>query len=184
MDNNKAQKGQKSDTEGIPDEALIELVERAKDRLEDKIKRLRELEMHLGLHGSRLLHRSRWYKTLIIILGAVVATRIIIDTRLLEYNKDVVLTASVVFTLLSAMIAIIGGLDSAFKPGETATEINFLKVKCSISIDEVEQDWARFVERLGVSENALANTDPLLDRINKQCAEIETRLVQLGIAVV
>jgi hypothetical protein len=182
MDNSGAQKRQMSDTEDIPDEALIALVKRAKDRLEEKIKRLQELEVHLGLHGSRLLHRAKQYKTLIIILGAVVAARVIIDTNW-ENSPKVLLIATVVFTLLSAIIAIIGGLDSAFKPGETATEINFLKVKCSISIDEVEQDWAKLVERLGVSEHALANTDPLLDRINKQCAEIETRLVQLGISV-
>lgn len=163
----------------IPEKDLIELVERSQRRLEKRMERLQNLENHLGSHGNKLLNRARLYKTSIIILGATVATRIIFDEKC---PKDLdYLLIVMPYTLLSVIIAIIGGLDSAFKPGEVATEINFLKVRCGVVIDEVEQDWAKFVERVGVTEEALNNTDPLLAKLNKQCEEIETRLVQLGI---
>ena len=164
----------------IPEKELIELVERSQKRLEERMKRLQNLENHLGSHGNKLLNRARLYKTSIIILGATVATRIIFDEKCPKEDLDSLLIV-MPYTLLSVIIAIIGGLDSAFKPGEVATEINFLKVRCGVVIDEVEQDWAKFVERVGVTKEALNNTDPLLAKLNKQCDEIETRLVQLDI---
>lgn len=163
----------------IPPEALVQLIERAQGSLESRIRRLWALERHLGAHGTSLLRRATLYKAAIIILGALVATRVVADQAVAPGSQSP-LGIVIVYTTMSVILAVIGGLDGAFRPGEVATEMNFLKVRCAIVIDEVEQDWTQLVDRYGVSQQALENTYPLLEKLNKHCADIETRLAQLG----
>lgn len=171
------------DQQRIVGEDLVELIETAQGRLERRIKVLRALEMHLALHAARFLRQARYLKTSIIVLGSFLATRIVSDniSKAQTGSSEPLILVVIIYTTLSVVIAILAGLDSAFKPGETATEMNFLKVRCASAVDEVERAWQKDVERPGVSKKALRNTDPLLEKLDRNSAEIEERLAQLGI---
>lgn len=167
----------------IPLEDLKELVERAQTRLEERIDSIRNLEVQLGNKGAKIARLATYTKICIIIIGAIIATRVVAD-RIWEpvgQEKGSRPPVEVVYTVLSVAIAIIGGLDSAFKPGEVATEINFMKVKCETTVNEVEELWAKEVERYGVSMEALNHTDPLLAKLDHHLNETKTRLAQLGV---
>lgn len=189
----------------IPQKDLKELIDRNQGRLELHIDNMIDIEKQLGTKGKKISKLATWSKICIIILGAIIATRVIAD-RLWSVEKQKGNTSQqavedrlnsnenqqddqtgsreeieIIFTILAVGIAIIGGLDSAFKPGEIATEINFMKVKCKTTIFEMEEKWAKEVELLGVSREALDNSLVLLKSINNHFNETLTRLAQLKI---
>ncbi len=189
----------------IPHKELRELIERNQRRLELRIKNIIEIEEQVGKKGESISKLGTRFKIIIIILGAIIATRVVADrlwplkNKNEATNNEVIMEPlnsdknqqddkrgsrkeiEIIFTILSVGIASIGGLDGAFKPGEVATEINFMKVKCRTTILETEERWAKEVELLGVSREALENSLTLLIGIDKCLNETMIRLAQLKI---
>ncbi len=178
--------GTGENTAQISDQDLVELMERAQNRVEEKIAQLKTLEEHLSSKGERFLQTARNMKLGIIILGALIATRAITDgvwTDLVFAQKSYIYIFMVVvpYTVISVIIAILGGIDSAFKYGETAAEVNFLKVRCGTAVDDARAIWGSDVEVRGASQTALEIANALFARLNQHHKEVTTRLVQLGI---
>ena len=140
--------GTGENTTQISDQDLVELMERAQNRVEEKIAQLNTLEGHLSRKGDRFLQTARKMKLGIIILGALIATRaitdgVLTDLTLAQTPYIYIFTVVVPYTVMSITIAILGGIDSAFKYGETAAEVNFLKVRCGTAVDDVRAIWGR-----------------------------------------
>jgi hypothetical protein len=167
----------------IPDEPLFELMNRAQERVEERFNHLRSLEKKLEKKASYYASFARYMKIFIIVIGSIVATRVVAD-RLWEpppNQKGSRHSIEIIYTLCSICIAIIGGLDGVFKPGELATELSYLKVNCGTIIYTVEGIWAKDVERNGACRKALENSDPLLKRLDQVITETVTRLAQLRV---
>ena len=174
----------------VPPEAQEQLLERAQARLEERIRTINDLAEELRRRANRYGKLSRRLKFAVIILGALLTTRVVIDTILggdtppgsilLPITKYII---PIIFSLMSATVAIIGGIDQSFKPGESAREVMVLRTNCEAVVLEVEELWARTVERLGVSMEALRNTDELLTRLSNHIKETQRRMAQLGVDV-
>lgn len=178
--------GTSENTADISDEDLVELMERAQNRVEEKIAQLKTLEEHLSTRGDRALQVARNMKLAIIILGALIATRAIMDgvwsdLTLLRDTYYYIFIVVVPYTVISIIIAIVAGIDSAFKYGETAAEVNFLKVRSGTVVDDARAIWGSDVEVHGASQPALEIANSLFSRLNQHHKEVTTRMVQLGI---
>lgn len=196
----------------IPIDALEELINRNQERLEARIKNINIIGKELDKRGPKLSKISTFFKIFIIILGALIATRVVADrlfevkrvppenaalkTKIIPQTNPTAggnvnkteqrgsqLGVEIIYTILAVFIAILAGIDSAFKPGEQATEINFIKVRCKTYIMEIEEAWAKEVEYMGVSQQALDNSIALLHKIDTCLTETMTRLAQLKIHI-
>lgn len=175
----------KNQTHEIPQEGLRSLIQGATMHMNDRIARLRLLESHLATQGLKTLIWAKAFKISIVFLGAIIATRVIADNIWQKYHsgQETHIVIIVSYTILSVAIAIFGGLDGTFKFGELASEISFLKVRCSVTIDAVEDDWLVHVQQPGISQEALDSIGLLLKRLGQTIAEIEQRLSQLSVSL-
>ena len=170
----------------MTEEQLVELMARAQKRVEDNIARLRTLEEHISQRGGRILRTASVSKLLIVVLGALIATRAISDGVITTLNigqdtPTYILSIVIPYTMLSVAIAILAGIDSAFKFGETGAEVNYLKIRCSAAVGEAQAAWIREAEIRGVSLASIEAANNLLERLDQHHQQITTRLVQLGI---
>ena len=118
----------------------------------------------------------------LIVLAALVATRVVADGLWppVAGQEGSIPAIAIGFTELSVMVAIVGGLVGAFKYGEIATELGFLRVRCATVIDEGELA-IQTLERQGVSQETLLKCDPILRDLTRERANVERRMEELRV---
>ncbi len=167
----------------IPIDELEKLVKEAKVRVQERIREVRELDVGLGDRSIGYFRQANVIRILIIALGALLATRAIADSYDWSTHDNLRLAIELGYTAMSVMVAFVAGLQATYKPGERATEVEFLRVRCNHLIGEIQYRWAAKVQPLGVSNEALEIANELLNRLNHENTQIETRLAQLRVPI-
>ncbi len=77
-------------------------------------------------------HRSIFCKSFIIIAGALVATKGVIDLIVLrlDWSKEVEMMMLMIYTIIGVVVAGVAGLDAAFRFESKTTRLNYLATMC------------------------------------------------------
>ncbi len=146
---------------------------------------------------DRLAARARWIhrqaatdKSLLIILGALSATKAVADQLLGAAS----VTSVVTFAVIGLLTATIAGFDAAFRFENRAGELSGLAAECAASMRELESTWQLFASRSPAWEVGAASAssyDPELSpeerrkeeakeraRVQKQIAEENAKVAE------
>ena len=167
----------------IPSPKLKQLIDEAQKIIEARIDKIRVVEQFLCVTAGKFRKHATAGKLCIVVLGALVATRVVADNLFPPATgPGSIAEIEVPYTVLAVILAIIAGLQTAFKPGEIASELTFYPVRCDVVIREVEQEWYRRVARTIDSMERLENTDPLLIKLDALIDDVSARMAQLGLS--
>ncbi len=121
---------------------------------------------------------SAFGKVLLIFLGAFVATKEV-ASQLFGANN----TANIViFTLAGLVIAVIAGLDAAFKWEKASADLKGLAAACRVSILNGRSELQKALG-LPTDEEKRDALEKLLDSLNKNLNDIYSKSATLGINV-
>lgn len=122
--------------------------------------------------AERLSVRSMIVKTLLIFLGALVATREVASGVFGVNNIAVI----VIYTLMGVLIATLAGLEVAFRWENRSVELKNLAANT--------QAERRKFESAIVKNNTALASESLLDALDKQSSETQEKAASLGVNIV
>jgi uncharacterized membrane protein YeaQ/YmgE (transglycosylase-associated protein family) len=120
--------------------------------------------------------RSRkgiYTKVILIILGALVATKGIVDQLMVNYesNKTLNHIVLIIFTLIGLVISIVAGFEVAFKYAENAAGLRILSARVQTSIRR-----GRSVSKIGFHDY---NFQAAMEAIKKLILELDDQLKEI-----
>lgn len=132
---------------------------------------------HILTHHAKKTHK-RWiyFKIALITLGALGVSKGAFD-RLLSADNIFNL---IFFTLIGLMVAILTGLETAFKYESKNIELKILASDCHSSIRQIDTLWYQKVGD-GNLESRILESKILLEVQDAKLAEIQARAARLGI---
>ena len=122
--------------------------------------------------AERLSVRSMIVKTLLIFLGALVATREVASGVFGVNNIAVI----VIYTLIGVLIATLAGLEVAFRWENRSVELKNLAANTRAE--------RRKLESAIVKNNTALASESLLDALDKQSSETQEKAASLGVNIV
>ncbi len=122
--------------------------------------------------AERLSVRTMIVKTLLIFLGALVATREVASVVFGVNNIAVI----VIYTLIGVLIATLAGLEIAFRWENRSIELKNLAANTRTE--------RRKLESAIVKHNTALASESLLDALDKQSSETQEKAASLGVNIV
>ena len=147
--------------------------------LQKCLEELKMLEAILARAGEINSLFSAIGKVVLIFLGAFVTTKEVANQLLGATNGINI----VIFTLAGLLVAVIAGLESAFKWEKSATELKSLAGTCQKYIREGKYRLAK-VHLMEFDEKRQEAIEALVDDVNKHLEDIYEKSATLGINVV
>jgi hypothetical protein len=117
-------------------------------------------------------------KVILVLLGALVATRETANQIFGSSNDG----TSVLYALLGTAVAVVAGLDAAFKWETRGAELTTLAARCQAAMRSVDSQWHRQVGRAS-GEEQIAGALALLEIQDARLAEAQERAATLGVNV-
>ncbi len=141
----------------------------------------RQQELHgvtdiLAKSARQLSRRGMVSKVILVLLGALVATRETATQIFGSSNNG----AAVTYALLGTAVAVVAGLDAAFKWDTRGAELTALAARCQAAIRSVDSRWHRQVGSATGDEQAAGALD-LLEIQDERLAEAQERAAALGV---
>ena len=137
-----------------------------------RIEELRSTGVTLAKIAERLSVRAMTVKTLLIFLGALVATREVASGVFGVNNIAII----VIYTLIGVLIATLAGLEVAFRWENRSIELKNLAANTRAERRKLESAIAK-------NNTALAS-ESLLDALDKQSSETQEKSASLGVNIV
>jgi hypothetical protein len=150
-------------------------IQRGIERRQEELNRVTDI---LALSGQRLMRLSSLAKALLVLLGALAASRAAWDEKLGQ-GSDLTL---VVFTLLGIAVAVVAGLEAAFKVESRAAGLNALAADCQAGVRELDTKWRAEVGIAEGEQKLRAATD-LLQLQGRKLDELQRAGSALGVNV-
>ena len=150
-------------------------------RLQSAIER-RQDEMHqLAAHLGQRARLNRWVSTVakfvLVLLGAVAATKSTVD-QILGASSS---TSTIVYASLGVAVASIAGISAAFNFEQQAAQLTQLAAETWSTLRNVDTEWRRRVAS-GASDRTTAALE-ILDLQDAQLGDIQARAARLGINI-
>jgi hypothetical protein len=145
----------------------------------------RQAELHsvtdtLALAAQRASLRASVAKVVLVLLGAFAATREAAN-QLFGANSELIV---IVYTLGALSIAVVAGLEAAFKWETRSVELRILAASGQSTTRLVDTQWRKEVGTVSASpEEQLAAARRLLDVQDTKLAEIQERAATLGVNI-
>lgn len=140
--------------------------------VDQRIEDLRSTGVNLAKIAKRLSVRAMTVKTLLIFLGALVATREI-ATQLFGVTNNAVMVS---YTLMGVLIATLAGLEAAFKWENRSIELKNLAADC--------RNRRRKLESTIYKTDGTLDRENLLDTLDNESAGVQEKAASLGVNVV
>lgn len=137
------------------------------------------IEKILAKTAQKLTLRATWAKVLVIVLGALVATREV-ASQLIGASSAVNI---VIYTIIGLLITTAAGLEAAFKWENRSAELRTLAATCR---NTKRQNTNQLSEILAIETNQdrLAALKKLLDSLGEKVGEVQEKAATLGINIV
>jgi hypothetical protein len=146
--------------------------------INDRQQELQGVTDILARTARQLSIRAMASKVILVLLGALVATRETAAQLLGNSNAG----ASIFYALLGTAVAVVAGLEAAFKWETRGAELTALAARCQAAIRSVDSQWHRQVgSATGDEQTAGALT--LLEMQDARLAEAQERAATLGVNV-
>jgi hypothetical protein len=156
----------------MPDE-----FERLQKGVERRQNELAESENKLARAAHRLRIRSAICKVLVIIGGAVVASRGVAEQIVGSDNNAVLVT----YTVLGVAIAALGALEAAFRWEARSTELNSLAATTRTAARRADTVWRKEVLQAG--NDPLSGLGDVIDVQDDALTSVHNRAASLGVNV-
>jgi hypothetical protein len=147
--------------------------------LEKCIKEFKDIEAVLARAAHNNAQFSRYGKVALIFLGAFVTTKEVAN-QLLGANNGINL---VIFTVAGLLVAVIAGLEAAFKWENSAVELKGLAGNCQKNIREATYNLYK-VDFMETDKEKLEALENIIDTVNKNLDEVYSKSTTLGINIV
>jgi hypothetical protein len=147
--------------------------------LHKRIKELTDIEGDLARAGHINAQFSRYGKVTLIFLGAFVATKEVAN-QLLGVNSGINL---VIFTVAGLLVAVIAGLEAAFKWENTATVLKGLTADCQKVIREATYITYE-IDLKNTDDEKIKDLENTIATVNKGLDTIYSNATALGINLV
>lgn len=143
----------------------------------------RQSELHniagiLSEAAEKKIKVANWTKVLTILLGAFVATQAVAGKVLGEQSSMV----AVVYALAGLFVAVLGGIEAAFKHDAKGAELAVLAARCQSAIWQIDSEWSKTVGT-AEGEQQYQAARVLLDRQDASIADIQSRAAQAGVNI-
>ena len=147
-----------------------------------RLKDLRGSGRRLSARANRLSKRSVRLRTVVILLGALVATRAVADQLMIGYEEGL-LRASIIigYTMVGLLISAAAGLEAAFEYTRKAIELRVLASKAASLSRRYMSDILVQADPGVEAETAMTALSELIDDQNRQLSEIYTEAARLGL---
>lgn len=153
-------------------------------------KRMVELRQDECEHMGNLLEeeandlssRGKLFKTILYIVGALVAAKSALELAMLNMNvsSNVMSIVSIVFLLLGVVIIVISKLQGDSKYEEKAGKLRVLSSPCKSSSREFMSDYLQYVDHRN-PEMTLTNLKQLIDLQEKKLDDIRKKSDKLDV---
>jgi len=143
--------------------------------------RQHELHSVTAILANGAARRARWgtaSKVIVIALGAFAATKSAAD-QLLGATSHV---ATVTYTLAGLVIAVVAGLEAAFKNEATAAELRVLAAAGQSTVRQVGSLWQRDIGGVAGQERVEAALK-LIELQDTKLAELQEKAAKLGVNI-
>lgn len=117
-------------------------------------------------------------KVLTILLGAFITTQAVASQVFGDNSIGVV----IVYALAGLLVAVVGGVEAAFKNETRAAELYVLAAQCQSIIWQIDSEWSKTVGT-ATGEAQFQAARSLLDRQDSSLAEIQSRAAQAGVNI-
>jgi hypothetical protein len=132
----------------------------------------------LASHAQRIGTRATVAKVVLIFLGALVATR---ETANQVLGKDSV-GAAVFYAVIGVGVAVLAGLEAAFKWENRAAGLKELGATCQSTLRTVDSQWHKQIGPADGDERVNAAL-ALLELQDTKLTEVQARAADLGINI-
>ena len=144
----------------------------------------RQEELHnvtdtLAAAAHRVGQRAIASRVALVFLGALVATR---ETANQIFGGDT-LGVVVLFTLAGLVIAVIAGLEAAFKWENNAAELRTLAATCQSTLRQVDSQWQKQIGTAPSDERRIDAARQLLDVQDSKLAEVQQQAARFGVNI-
>ncbi len=132
----------------------------------------------LAAKAQKIVKISAAAKVIIILLGAIVATRETANLWAGENNLPV----SIIYTVLGVTIAVVAGLEAAFKWERRAAELRILAATCQSTVRQVDSQWQKEVGPAAGAEREAAAIK-LMELQDDKLTEVQSKAAELGVNI-
>ena len=144
----------------------------------------RQEELHnvtdtLAAAAHRVGQRAIASRVALVFLGALVATR---ETATQIFGGDTI-GVVVLFTFAGLVIAVIAGLEAAFKWENNAAELRTLAATCQSTLRQVDSQWQKQIGTAVSDESRIDAARQLLDVQDAKLAEVQQQAARFGVNI-
>lgn len=154
------------------------MMNRIQEGLNDRQKELQEVKGIVARKAQKLSTYSSISKVVIVILGALAATKGTAD-QILEASGDL---TSIIYASIGVFVAAIAGLEAAFKFESRAEKLRALATDCQSSLREADSIWYKQVEGSPL-EKQLDAAKAIMELQDARLIEIQEKASSLGVNI-
>ena len=154
------------------------LFEQIQGSITDRQYELQNVTDILASKAELVAKRALISKVVLIFLGALVATRETASQILPPDHIAII----ILYTLMGLIIAVIAGLEAAFKWETRAAELRTLAAICQSTLRTVDSQWQKEIGTTS-GEEKIAAAQKLLDLQDSNLSEVQTKAASLGVNI-
>jgi hypothetical protein len=151
--------------------------------LQDMVEIRREELQDIGTLLAKAAHKRSTFtslvKALVIFLGAIVAARQVAE-QLMGGSNTIIIVG---FSLVGLLIAVLTGLEAAFRWENTSAELRNLVAICRTAARKASSDLVETLATASAEEKPVKVRD-ILQRLDNTIADIQTKSAKLGVDTV
>jgi hypothetical protein len=133
----------------------------------------------LARAAQKYMRIAAWVRVILISLGAFAATQSAWEQVFAGYRAN----SFIVFTLLGVVIAVLAGLEAAFKFEARGTELNLLAASCQSTVRKTDATWYK---QVGIAENPndrVTGAMQLIELQDTKLSEIQEKAAAIGVNI-
>jgi hypothetical protein len=153
-------------------------IENLQSGIEARQQELQHVADILAKNANTLPRRGMVSKVLLVLLGALVATRGTANQVLGISNNG----TAMVYALLGTTVAVVAGLEAAFKWEARGADMTTLAARCQAATRSVDSRWIRQVNSAADAEKMAGALD-LIEMQDARLAEVQERAAALGVNI-
>lgn len=133
----------------------------------------------LARAAQKNMRIAAWVRVMLISLGAFAATQSAWEQAFTGYKEN----AFIIFTLLGVVIAVLAGLEAAFKFEAKGTELNLLAASCQSTVRRTDSTWYKQVGIAPNPNDRVTGAMQLIELQDTKLSEIQEKAAAIGVNI-
>ncbi|RPI75129.1 MAG: hypothetical protein EHM45_15635 [Desulfobacteraceae bacterium] len=155
----------------------VEMLQEGISARQQELQRVADI---LARAAQKFRRNAAWIRILLILCGAIAATQSAWEQTFTGYREY----AFLIFTSLGVLIAVLAGIEAAFKFEAKGAELNLLAASCHSTVRKTDAAWYKYVGIAANPGEQVTGAMSLIELQDTKLSEIQEKAAASGVNII